>query len=445
MSLTRLVSLVLVCIFLTASSVLADDPLNAHWSPGEIGDWTATNWLGIGDSTLPAPGYPTSDYTVDICAGFVSIVSQDVSVVALWVADESVLTVANGKTLTVVNGANFHPGSRSVGHVFIPDGHVNLRNTRVLEVHGLSFDIGTNSTAGYLDLGSEWGSTNAIAESFGILNGVRINLANGGLRVDASNITMRSGTAIRNSGQEMTFRGDWLNPDGTTTFFVDGNGPGTIDIAGNFSFGGCALNAMVDTDGVSLIRVGGDAMLSNATLTVGCSDALTGTAASYDLIRVPAGKTIYTNGMICCVASNGGFLYTAAIDEDRDGYDYLVITPGRFLPGVTLTNPANESFFSAVTDIPLGVTTFARSGFITNIAFYADTNKIGEVADAPYSFIWTNVYAGYYELKAVAADDDGNRGESPVVGINVQGAGADGRKVFITGGAVIRYDPGCAQ
>ena len=112
---------------------------------------------------------------------------------------------------------------------------------------------------------------------------------------------------------------------------------------------------------------------------------------------------------------------------------------------MTLTNPANESFFSAVTDIPLGVTTFARSGFITNIAFYADTNKIGEVADAPYSFIWTNVYAGYYELKAVAADDDGNRGESPVVGINVQGAGADGRKVFITGGAVIRYDPGCAQ
>jgi site-specific recombinase XerD len=39
----------------------------------------------------------------------------------------------------------------------------------------------------------------------------------------------------------------------------------------------------------------------------------------------------------------------------------------------------------------------------------------------------------------------GNQGQSPVVGINVQGTASDGRKVFITGGAIIRYDPGCAQ
>jgi len=426
-------------------AVLADDPPYACWISGEVGDWTSTNWTGIDDIPLPAPGYPTSNCGIDIGAGNVSIASQNVSVAALCLWHESILTVSDGRTLTVSNAVNFHPNKAVLGSVFVPNGYVNLCNNQTAAVYRLSFDIGTNDTAGYLDLGATWGTAEGYPSNFGTLDNVSINLANGGLRVDAHSITMRKNCGIWNSGQEITFRGDWLNPDGTTTFFVDGNGPGTIEIAGNFSFGGCALNAMIDTDGVSPIHVGGDAILSNGTLTVGCSDALTSAAASYDLIRVPASKTIYTNGMEFCVASNGGFLYTAAIDEDREGYDYLVITPGRFLPGVTITNPANESFFSAVTDIPLNVETLARSGFITNIEFYADTNKIGEVDTAPYSFVWTNVYAGYYELKAVAVDDNGTRGESPVVGINVQGTGADGRKVFITGGAVIRYDPGCAQ
>lgn len=41
--------------------------------------------------------------------------------------------------------------------------------------------------------------------------------------------------------------------------------------------------------------------------------------------------------------------------------------------------------------------------------------------------------------------NDGNQGQSPVVGVNVRGTATDGRKVFITGGVVIRYDPACAQ
>ena len=58
---------------------------------------------------------------------------------------------------------------------------------------------------------------------------------------------------------------------------------------------------------------------------------------------------------------------------------------------------------------------------------------------------WTNVYAGYYQLTAIATDDNENQGSSPAIGVNVQGTKADGRKVFITGDAVITYDAGCAQ
>ncbi len=272
-----------------------------------------------------------------------------------------------------------------------------------------------------------------------------VSLANGGLRVDANSITMQDNSGIRNYGQEMTFRGEWLNPDGTTTFMLNGKGAGTIDIAGNFSFGGCNLYASIDTNGVNLIQVGGDATLTNAVLTIGATDALTNLAASYDLIRVSAAKTIYTNGMTCCVSSNSGFTYTASLDLNRGGYDYLVITPGVFLPSVTITNPVDEAFFTAVTNITINAAASARSGNITKVEFYADSNKVGESTTAPYTVTWTNVYAGYYDLKAMVTDNNGNQGVSPAIGVNVQGTRSDGRKVFITGGAVITYDPGCAQ
>jgi hypothetical protein len=48
-------------------------------------------------------------------------------------------------------------------------------------------------------------------------------------------------------------------------------------------------------------------------------------------------------------------------------------------------------------------------------------------------------------LKAIATDNNNNQGVSSSIGLNVQGTRADGRKVFITGGVVITYDPGCAQ
>ena len=149
--------------------------------------------------------------------------------------------------------------------------------------------------------------------------------------------------------------------------------------------------------------------------------------------------------MTCCVVSNGGFTYTVAVDTSRSNYNYLVITPAQFLPSVTITNPVDESFYTAITNITIDATASARSGSITKVEFFADTTKVGEATNAPYSVTWTNVYAGCYELKAVATDNNSNQGVSSSIGVNVQGTKADGRKVFITGGAVITCDPGCAQ
>jgi len=417
----------------------------AQWQIGASGDWHGTNWIGENRSPLSAPGYPTNSFSVEVFGGIVTISSQNVDIAYLQVSQESVLIVTNGQTITVRNATDFQPAQQTTGYIQIPNGIANLFNTKTSFIYCLVFNIGSNATSGYLDLGSTWGATNGFASNFGTLCQTAINLQKGGLRVDADSISMLNTCIVCNAGQEMTFRGDWQNPDGTTVFTVNGKGTGSIDIAGDFSFGGCELFETVDANGVNLIQIGGDATLSNVTLTVGCTAAMTNTAASYDLVRVPAAKTIYTNGMTFCVSSNGGFTYTAAIETNRSGCDYLVITPGQFLPSVTITNPADESFYTAVTNITVQASASARSGSITKVEFYADTTKIGEKTNAPYSVTWTNVYAGYYEVKAVATDSNSHQGVSPSIGLNVQGTKADGRKVFITGGAVITYDPGCAQ
>jgi|GEM_PF-1604854 len=446
-------------------SVQADD--YAEWQSGKMDEWTSTNWVGETNAPLPDPGYPSTNYSVWIGGGYVTLSSQDVTVATLQLKSESILIVTNGRSLTVTNSVNFQPANQLVGYVEIPNGYANFLNAEADTVSGLSFEVGTNEATGHLDFGAEWGKSSEFTPNFGTLYGCSINLINGGLRVDASNITMQTICTIYNAGQEMIFRGDWLNPDGSTVFTVNGKSTNVIDIAGNFSFGGCRLNETIDANGVELIQAGGNAILTNAILTIGATDALTKPAASYDLIRVPLNKSISTNGMIIKVAGNGGFAYRASLDNHRGQYNYLVITPGPLLPSVTITNPVDESFFTAPTNISLQASVLGRSSRIAKVEFYDGDRKVGEAANVPppsvtppkkekkvkiadatnetYSVTWTNVYGGCYQLKAVATDNNSNQGESPVIGLNVQGDKSDGRKVFITGGAVITYDPGCAQ
>lgn len=270
----------------------------ARWKVGETGEWTTdtNDWQGATDSPLPSPGYPGTNHSVGIGSAVVSISSQDVSIAELYISDGAFLTINNGKTISVSNDVNYKAYNQLVGSVKAPNGTVNLQNCKTGIIYGLSFELGTIATPGYLDLGATWGTTDGFRSDFGTLDTVLIRLTNGGFRVDASNITMRGNTAILNYGQEMTFRGDWNNSDTTVVFMVQGKGAGTIDIAGNFSFGGCQLFETVDTNGVNLIQVGGDATLTNAILTVGVTVALTNPAASYDLVRVPVAKTIGASG-----------------------------------------------------------------------------------------------------------------------------------------------------
>jgi Tol biopolymer transport system component len=76
-------------------------------------------------------------------------------------------------------------------------------------------------------------------------------------------------------------------------------------------------------------------------------------------------------------------------------------------PEVNIITRANEQFVTH--DLAIAANTFdlQGAGTIVKVEFFASGNKLGEVADAPYVFVWNNVALGTYSLTAVATDNTG--------------------------------------
>jgi hypothetical protein len=75
-------------------------------------------------------------------------------------------------------------------------------------------------------------------------------------------------------------------------------------------------------------------------------------------------------------------------------------------PTVSLTNPTNNSVFTAPADIMLQADAADGDGTIAKVEFYSGANKLGEDTSSPYSFNWSAVAAGTYTITARAIDDD---------------------------------------
>ena len=76
-------------------------------------------------------------------------------------------------------------------------------------------------------------------------------------------------------------------------------------------------------------------------------------------------------------------------------------------PTVSLTSPAPSSTFTAPASITLTATASDSDGTVTRVDFYRGSTLIGSDTSSPYSYNWTNVAAGSYQLTARAVDDDG--------------------------------------
>ena len=88
-------------------------------------------------------------------------------------------------------------------------------------------------------------------------------------------------------------------------------------------------------------------------------------------------------------------------------------------PTVSLTNPSNGATFTAQSNIAIDATATDSDGTISKVEFYQGLTRLGEDTTTPYSFTWSNVTAGSYQLTAKATDNSGAVTTSSPINISV--------------------------
>src|SRR6185295_10894158 len=77
-------------------------------------------------------------------------------------------------------------------------------------------------------------------------------------------------------------------------------------------------------------------------------------------------------------------------------------------PLVRITSPANGAFvYASGASVPITADATDLDGTITNVQFFAGTNKVAEKSASPWIAFWTNALSGSYVLTAIAADNLG--------------------------------------
>lgn len=92
-------------------------------------------------------------------------------------------------------------------------------------------------------------------------------------------------------------------------------------------------------------------------------------------------------------------------------------------PYVALNSPTNDSTWLESNSIIIQANAQDFDGTVTNVAFFADTNELGQISTSPYNFTWKNPTRGHYTLTARATDNAGVTGNSQPIEIFVYGSG----------------------
>lgn len=99
---------------------------------------------------------------------------------------------------------------------------------------------------------------------------------------------------------------------------------------------------------------------------------------------------------------------------------------GGVRPTVALTSPSQGQTFTAPATVPLTASASETGGSISKVEFFSGTTLLGTATTSPYSFTWSNVPAGAYQLTAEAFDAAGGSAMSTSVSITVTGGTTTG-------------------
>ncbi|WP_143097850.1 glycosyl hydrolase family 18 protein [Chitinophaga sp. CF118] len=92
-------------------------------------------------------------------------------------------------------------------------------------------------------------------------------------------------------------------------------------------------------------------------------------------------------------------------------------------PVVNITSPAANASFNAPASVTITASASDPDGSVSKVEFYYGSTKIGQATASPYSYSWTNVAAGTYNLTAKATDNAGATTTSSIIAIVVNGTG----------------------
>lgn len=98
----------------------------------------------------------------------------------------------------------------------------------------------------------------------------------------------------------------------------------------------------------------------------------------------------------------------------------ITVIVGNQKPIVSITTPTSNSSFAQPATIDIAATASDPDGTISKVEFYHGTTLIGTATASPYTFAWTNVLIGTYQLKAIAYDNKNASTTSAVVTVVVE-------------------------
>jgi hypothetical protein len=128
-----------------------------------------------------------------------------------------------------------------------------------------------------------------------------------------------------------------------------------------------------------------------------------------------------TNLLSAVAVDGGGIRWTSAVVR------VVVLNLG-----VTIVSPLDGAIFQNTNPVGVSVVASLPSGTITNVEFFADEQKFGQDATAPFAAPWNSVLGGVHRLTAIGRDNGGIRYTSTPVTVSFP-------RVLVPLGSVWKY------
>jgi plastocyanin len=105
--------------------------------------------------------------------------------------------------------------------------------------------------------------------------------------------------------------------------------------------------------------------------------------------------------------SAGAFTYYCSVHYTIGMKGLINVTAANMPPTISITNPPNDSIFSAPASFTLAAMASDSDGTVTNVQFLNGASSLGNVTSSPYSVPVSSLAAGDYTLSAIATDNNG--------------------------------------